>query len=147
VVLVAGLFVSTRWHGQPGPTPHPIARDDLQAPEVELAALRREADERTAHVEMLLAVERRVASRHPTPRGDTLARLRAEQDRAALILIYQADRYSRELKLAAPAVDGYRRVIELFPESQWASVARQRLREIESRSSLPQFPVTGRDVG
>ena len=97
----------------------------------EIASLRAEADSRTAVVEHMLAAEQRRRSlaryrRHrawPDP-GEQVER---QMDRAALAMVFQADRMSREVELRAPAMAIYHRTIELFPESRWADVARQRL--------------------
>ncbi len=54
-----------------------------------------------------------------------------QRDHAALILIYEADRYLRE-KRSADAIAAYQRAVDLFPQSQWADVARERLKQYES---------------
>ncbi len=55
-----------------------------------------------------------------------------QRDRAALILIYDADRYAR-VNRPADAVAAYRRTIALFPQSHWADVARDRLKEHQTQ--------------
>lgn len=55
--------------------------------------------------------------------------LREQRDRAALVLVYEADRAVRE-KRSDYALAAYRRTIELFPTSYWADVARRRLKEM-----------------
>jgi hypothetical protein len=47
-----------------------------------------------------------------------------QRDRAALILIYDAEQYLQQNR-HDDAVAMYRRAVELFPQSQWAEVARQ----------------------
>jgi len=64
---------------------------------------------------------------------DPIDEVNKEVDKAAFILVYQADCLYRELKQTESAVEAYNRVIELFPENQWAKVARQRLEEIQDR--------------
>ena len=61
--------------------------------------------------------------------------MQKQVDKAAFILVYQADRLYRELNQTDSAVEAYNRVIHLFPENQWARVARQRIEEIESKKS------------
>ncbi len=51
------------------------------------------------------------------------------QDRAALLLVYEADRDVKENR-PTQAVASYRRAIDLFPQSHWADVARERLKEL-----------------
>ncbi len=58
-----------------------------------------------------------------------LAHVREQRDRAALVLIYEADQAARE-KQTTRALAGYRRTIQLFPKTYAAAVARQRLKEM-----------------
>ncbi len=66
---------------------------------------------------------------------DPLEEMSKQVDKTAFILVYQADRLYRELNDTDSAVETYKRVIKLFPENQWAKVARERLTEIEERKS------------
>lgn len=63
---------------------------------------------------------------------DPIEEIQKQVDNTAFILVYQADRMYRELNLKDSAIQSYKRVIELFPENQWANVARQRLSEIQN---------------
>jgi Tfp pilus assembly protein PilN len=63
--------------------------------------------------------------------SDPLEEIQKQVDKTAFILVYQANRY-RELDQKASAIRAYNRVIELFPQSRWAEVARQRLSEIQN---------------
>jgi len=58
-----------------------------------------------------------------------IADVQTQRDRAALILVYEAERSARENR-TRDAVASYRRTIELFPHSPWAQVARERLKEL-----------------
>ena len=97
----------------------------------EIASLRAEADSRTAVVEHMLAAEQRRKSlaryRRRRDWPDPGEQVERQMDRAALAMVFQADRMSRQVELRAPAMAIYHRTIELFPESRWADVARQRL--------------------
>ncbi len=62
---------------------------------------------------------------------DPLVEMAFEDDKTAFVMVYQADRLYRELNLRDSAVETYNRVIELFGETRWAQVARERLSEIE----------------
>jgi len=62
---------------------------------------------------------------------DPLEEIRKQVDKTAFILVYQANRMYRELDQKDSAIKAYKRVIELFPQSRWAEVARQRLSEIQ----------------
>jgi len=66
---------------------------------------------------------------------DPLEEIQQQVDKTAFILVYQADRLYRELNQTESAVETYKRVIELFPENQWAQVARERLTEIKEKQS------------
>lgn len=97
----------------------------------ELAALRTEAAGREATVRAMLDGEKRGRRVVTVPRGiDPLDRILAEQDRGAMALVRQADRQYRELDRKESAAAGYGRVVELFPKTHWAAVARERLAEI-----------------
>jgi len=52
-------------------------------------------------------------------------------DKAAFVLIYQADRLYKELNRTESAVAAYKEIIQLFPTNRWAEVARERLAEID----------------
>lgn len=64
---------------------------------------------------------------------DPRREIEAQADRAAFALVYQADRFYRELNQAQSAVEAYEQVIRLFPQSRWADEARKRLAEIRTQ--------------
>jgi uncharacterized protein YoxC len=66
---------------------------------------------------------------------DPMEEIEAQADRAAFILVYQADRFYRELNQTQSAVEAYEQVIRLFPESRWAEEAKRRLAEIRTQRS------------
>jgi hypothetical protein len=57
-------------------------------------------------------------------------------ERTALILVFQADKMYREPGQKNSAMQAYSRVIELFPQSRWAKVARQRLLDIQNAENV-----------
>jgi Tfp pilus assembly protein PilN len=63
---------------------------------------------------------------------DPLEEIQKQVDKTAFNLVYQADRMYRELNLKSSAIRTYKRVIKLFPKTQWAEVARERLSEIRN---------------
>ena len=117
------------------PTPTPSLRDDgpsaAQLHE-RLEALRSEADAREAAVDAVLAreAERRAIARAPLP--DPLAQIAAQRDLGALALVRQADRryYETNHPNPAAAATAYARVVELFPNTHAAAVAKERLAAI-----------------
>ncbi len=64
---------------------------------------------------------------------DPIEETQRQVDKTAFILVYQADRLYRQSNQTDSAVQTYNRVIRLFPQTQWAEVARQRLSEIETK--------------
>lgn len=64
---------------------------------------------------------------------DPIKQINEELDRTAFILVYSADKMYKELNLTSSAVETYKRVIKLFPDNQWAQVARERLEEIKNQ--------------
>jgi hypothetical protein len=106
------------------PTPPPITTTiDPAKLQAELSFMRLTAQSQSATIDRMLERHRlsslRTRSeklhRRPQP-SDSLQRHR---DAAARLLLHDADR--------TRAPDQYRRLIDLFPETPWASLARQRL--------------------
>ena len=61
--------------------------------------------------------------------------IQAQADRTAFVILYQGDRYYRELKQTQLAIEAYEQVIRVFPESPWADEARSRLAQIKTNES------------
>lgn len=118
----------------------PGDRPDVADLRAEIERLGREADWRLAVArrtqEILEQMRRAEALRQQEPVPDPVAAARREVDRAAYVLVRQADRMCREMDLCDSAVVKYRRVVELFPDTPWATVARQRLGEIEKKGEI-----------
>jgi len=143
LVLLAVGAVWALWPPAERPTENgagPIAAGTDRQAEIarlqeKVHRLQEEVEWRTVAVERMLTLEtqqRRLADlRRRAAEPDALDRLDQQTDQTAFTLVYQADRMHKELGLEAPAVEGYRRVIRLFPETRWAEVARKRLSEIE----------------
>lgn len=70
---------------------------------------------------------------------DPLEEIQTQVDKTGFILVYQADQMYRELKSIDSASRMYRRVIEFFPQSRWAAVARQRLSEMQKSQHNKQI--------
>jgi hypothetical protein len=104
---------------------------------VELSRLDREADQAVA-VARRLQMARRVEQ----ARGESLgsqplidsAQVATEHiDRTVMTSVAYADRLQATLGESQPAVELYRHVLNLFPNSRWSAVARQR---IETASTM-----------
>ncbi|MHC4266026.1 MAG: hypothetical protein ACYSUK_08845 [Planctomycetota bacterium] len=61
---------------------------------------------------------------------DPVKELNHQIERTAFILLYQADKY-QELNQKQHAIDSYSRLIELFPETDSAQKAKQKLKNIK----------------
>lgn len=107
--------------------------DHLQA---EIDQLRTEIETTLAMLEELNAQQeeqnRQSEIRRILAEPDPLEEVHRQLDKAAFIIVYQADRMYRELNLRESAIESYNQAIKLFPQTQWAKVARERLAEIES---------------
>ena len=140
VVLIASLGIAALLLRHPEPPlivviqpPAPSATDPREL-ETQLRQLRAQADTEHATLERWRRsrdsrrrLERVHAALHAsTPSPDVVA---VERERAALILLDHADRLRRELKEEEAARAAYRRTIELFPDTRWAAVARQRMEQ------------------
>src|SRR2546423_1978857 len=99
--------------------PHVIAT----APPRQVASLDDRIHEMTV---AKLELSRRRAKQPAKPPAD----LQLQRDTAALILVYDAEQHARQNR-SADAVALYRRAIDLFPQSHWAQVARERLKEMQ----------------
>ena len=62
---------------------------------------------------------------------DPTEEIERQVDKTAFVLVYEADKLYRELNQTESAVEAYEQVIRLFPQNQWAHVARERLAEIK----------------
>jgi hypothetical protein len=144
LTVVGGVAaaVLTAWMALPrrdvaGPNPQAeVAREaeeDVEAGQMlrELARLDREADQALATARRLRTARQIEQARgemveyKPLAANDQIA---AEQiDRTVMISVAHADRLRATLGDARPAVELYRHVLHLFPDSRWAAVARERI--------------------
>jgi len=129
------------WAGRRGPGPTAIVppaavRPSAAVPSVGPAAiaagLRELDDEADAHqrvVERLLAREAAgraaAAGRDAAGGPDPIDAVRQQADRAAYLMLLRASRLETEAHGQQEAGDVRRRVMELFPQTPWATVARQ----------------------
>jgi len=147
IVLVVGMtLLWPRGSALPQPVNEPAvvqveqSQPDIAQIKAEIERLHREADTRLAVVlrtqEILEEMRRFDELKRQPPLPDAVANARREVDQAAYTLVSQADRMCRELDLCDSAAVKYRRVVELFPETRWAVVARQRLSELERKGDV-----------
>jgi TolA-binding protein len=67
---------------------------------------------------------------------DPLVEVKEQLDKAAFIIVYQADRKYNELDLKESAIADYRQVIKLYPQTMWAGKAQERLNGIDQIGDL-----------
>ena len=120
-------------------TPAPIVRR-VEAPRSPadmrraLASLDAEAQASMAVVERLVAAEERRGAARRARVPDPLIFVRREQDRAAHLLVLEADRLAKQLNERERAAAEYRRIVSLFPDTHGAAMARERLAEMGGSS-------------
>ncbi|MDM8007021.1 MAG: hypothetical protein QUV05_12855, partial [Phycisphaerae bacterium] len=143
VVLVLSLS-TVAWvnrSGHPSPAPRPIVADNSLKPvsvaelHMQIERLREEIRTGCQAVHEVLErqeVEQRLAALREQAEADPLKAVNDQLDRAALTMVYQADRMYHELNLRESAVASYQRTIELFPQTHWAQVAKDRLAELKT---------------
>jgi tetratricopeptide (TPR) repeat protein len=99
----------------------------LQAQTDATLKLVREVLENQRRQHRIAKLEAKLAS-IPNPLEET----QRQADKTAFTLVYEANRMYGELNQRDSAIQTYKRVIELFPRSKWADVARRRLSEIHN---------------
>lgn len=139
VCLVAAVGIGTALFMQSNPTPQPRLVTSqparVSAPDMQLIALEAELDLHTRTADLLLAGERRRQSIQKSQRTldqeDALDDIQRQRNRAALTLVSQGDRMAAQPERTTEAVEAYRRTIELFPDTSAATIAAERLAQLE----------------
>jgi hypothetical protein len=121
IVLVCA---SALWMRKPGQLTKQIARVDPVDCFIET-----DLHEQTAARMLQIVAEHRQGDERDLEAG--IEDVQLQRDRAALVIVYQANRYASENRTDV-AIAAYKRAIELFPQTHWAEVARQRLRELRT---------------
>ncbi|MBN1362900.1 MAG: hypothetical protein JW993_20040 [Sedimentisphaerales bacterium] len=123
-------------------TPEPAPRHDerIATLEEQVRQLQAQSEAALALVQEVLAQERQrerldALEAELASIRDPREELRRQADRTAFTLVYQADRFYRELNQAQSAIEAYEQVIRLFPESRWADEARERLAKIKANGN------------
>ena len=114
--------------------------------QIRLAALKAEVEQLRAQTDATLKLVREVLANQRRQQRiaeleaklasipDPLEEMQRQADKTAFILVYQANRMYDELDQKDSAIQTYNRVIELFPQSKWAEVARQKLLKMQNNS-------------
>ena len=136
VVLVTACiwFLFIRTHQAPD------RQEKIASLEAQIKQLQASTDAAISLINEVLETERRQSRLNElqvklASMPDPLEEVQQQVDKTAFILVYQADRMYRELNQTELAVETYKRVIQLFPENQWAKVARERLAQIKENQS------------
>jgi hypothetical protein len=121
------------------PIAHPATGPSADQLRASLARVESEIRAQTAVADGMMAMERRLAARErlraAEARPDVLHEIDAQRDDAARLLVYQAQRLMAQPATRPSGVEALQRVIDLFPNSAWASVARQKLAQLETSHS------------
>ena len=134
-VALAAVVVITASLGAFSLRPRPqqpiaLVEPPSPAPQVSVASLEFRARLHELTAERLLKshhAHRARAAATSSPESE----IQFQRDRAALILVYDADLHAKQNR-PAEAIASYRRAIELFPQTHWANVARQRLKQMST---------------
>ncbi|MGE5610228.1 MAG: hypothetical protein ACM359_13320 [Bacillota bacterium] len=131
--LLTGLYLIQRPHPE-----HQIARQNpvhRQSIQTELARLEAEAQLHTLVAERMWAMEnltqRTLAAEKTASTLSPLAIIEQQRQRAALIIVDQADRHLLNNNQHQAAAKEYRQAIALFPETHAATLAQRRLEQME----------------
>ena len=101
----------------------------VESIEAEIAALETELAAKRIELEAMLDADR--AASQAMPRYVAAAETTQDQvEQAAFVIVHQADRKRNELGLPTEAEADYRRVLELFPQTRSAEIARERLNQL-----------------
>jgi TolA-binding protein len=135
-VTVAILAISARTQ-KPGLEPAPQRIASL---EEQVRQLQERTDATLKLVQEVLEGDRRqrrlaAAEAELASSPDPVRQVEQHVDKAAFLLIYQADRLYKELNQTESAVAAYKEIIQLFPTNRWAQVARERLAEVDKHKS------------
>ncbi len=129
-----------------------VIRTDRAAPEQEeIASLEAQVEQLQARADATLKLIQEIVENERRQRlldqlqaeltsiPDPVQEVQKQVEQTAFIIVYQADRMYRELNQTDSAIRAYRRAIELFPQTESAEMARQRLSEIERNKPKTQI--------
>ncbi|OQA00066.1 MAG: hypothetical protein BWY71_00847 [Planctomycetes bacterium ADurb.Bin412] len=153
LVLAATMFILTK-NEQPAARPIPnIEKPSLMAEnssvspaeiarlQTEIDQLKAEADARMKIVQELIALEKKRKTLDELERKlasmkDPLEEVRQQVEKAAFVLVYQADRKLSEYNLRDSALADYHQAVKYFPDTLAAQKARQKITELETSQNL-----------
>ena len=104
-------------------------QDEIARLRVSLQVLNARAEAHQAAADRLLALERRrrrLTSRGRMRPGGRIEEMRRQLDRAAFLTLRRAEMLLSEVGNKPGAMAAYQQVVEMFPGTPWADIARQR---------------------
>ena len=136
LIALAGVTASLVRHPakqqQIAIAPSPVPPSSSSVAPQHLAALDLDARLHELTAQKLTEMHGRPTSKPVAGSGlPSAAEIQLQRDRAALLIVYEADQNAQSNRTTLAAA-GYRRAIELFPQTHWADVARQRLKELQT---------------
>jgi hypothetical protein len=133
VILVIGAwYFSSDRSDTEGPAlkgPRQGDQDEIARLRVSLQVLSARAEAHQAAADQLLALEwrrRHLDAMGRVRSGGRLEEMRRQLDRAAFLTLRRAELLLREIGNKPGAMAAYQQVIDTFPETPWAQIARQR---------------------
>lgn len=128
LMTILGVLIGPRLRGNDAHTTIPAITVAASTLDDELRAIKVETEKLRAEILAAQPIPARVPARPRvvTPTVDE------ELERAAYLIVYQADRYHRELDMPESAIASYRQAIDLFPGTRAAQTAQDRLGQIET---------------
>jgi len=106
-----------------------MSQDEIARLRVSLQVLNARAEAHQAAADRLLALERRRRRLNSTGRmrpGGRIEEMRRQLDRAAFLTLRRAEMLLSEIGNKPGAMAAYQQVVEMFPGTPWADIARQR---------------------
>jgi len=135
VAVVVFVFLPERPAAQPGSDRAPIATVITQDIENQLAELRAKVVAQEAIIEALLACEEQADAYESVIQAvNPLADIHAQADLAAKRMVLAAERMERSRGRNDFSDRLYRDVATDFPDSDWATIARNRISEYQSHT-------------
>lgn len=127
LIAITGVLIGPRLRGNQAHPSTPTLAVSEAALDRELLAIRAETERlRAEFLKAQPPMPTRAQPITPVPSVDE------ELERAAYLIVYQADRYRRELDMPDSAAATYRQTIDLFPGTRAAQTAQARLGQLES---------------
>ncbi len=129
-ILLIGIAIAANLVLQPRVKKAPLSLEPNPAAlKAEIARLNAEANRHAEIADRLMQIE---VIPTPSDAADVQRDLQRQRDEAALSLIYQAETLAPVPAQRPAAVALYKKAIDLFPQTHWASLAKQRIEALQS---------------